>query len=158
MKTYLNKEERNKYCVMALAAGEIGEILKKWQNNLTNDEHRSLKMAQTYIFKWMDSIKARVDQDFIQQLLRDCKCSEILVLPKFEAIRETQKRKLEDKYVQVEKETILDLADNALVGCHNCTKKDFKECNLRQVFMTLEVEAYDPTADGYCQYCIIKGQ
>jgi len=151
MKSYLNKAERENYCVMALSAGVADEILKNWTNNLTADEHKFLKMAQTYIYKFMDSIKARVDKDFVRQLLRDGHSSEILVLPKLRAQREFKERKLDDGFIQVNKDTILNLAEHALIGCEGCTK-DYTKCDLRQAYMELEIEAFNPDAKDKCQY------
>lgn len=153
MKSYLNKKEREDYCVVALVAGKLEEMFTSWSNNLSPAEHRALSMAKTYIFKFMDSIQARMDKDFTKQLMRDLRSSEILVLPKFEAQREFEKRKLDDGFVQISKETILNLAENALYGCEDCTK-DYKQCDLRQTFMALEIEPFDYTAKDKCQYKI----
>lgn len=154
MKTYLNRAEREDYCVIALAAGKLEEMLKNWEKNLTPQEHRDLTTSKSYIYKFMDSIKNRVDKDFTPQLIRDLKCSEILVMPKWEAIQEQKDRKLEDGFVQVNKETILNLAGNALSGCKGCTKKDFRNCDLRQAFIELEIDPYDYKAKDICQYKI----
>lgn len=151
MKTYLNKEEREKYCVMALATGEINGILDRWKNNLTTEEHKSIKMAQTYIYKWMDSVNARMSEDFTKQLLRDCNSSEIMVLPTLQAQREFKNRTLEDGFIQISKDTILNLAEHALMGCEHCDK-DYKTCDLRQTYQELEIEPFDWEASGRCEY------
>jgi hypothetical protein len=153
MKTYLNRAERERYCVVALSAAILGKILEEWENNLTKDEHRAIKTAQTYIFKFMDSVKNRMDNDFIHQLIRDIKSSEIQVLPTLAAKREYEKRSIEDEHVQVNRETILNLAEHALIGCEGCKKdKDFRKCDLRQVYMELGIEPFDFEASNKCQY------
>lgn len=151
MKSYLNKSEREDYCVIALAAGKIEHMLKDWEKNLTPDEHKALCMAKTYIYKFMDNIKDRMDESFVRQLIRDIKSSEILVLPTLDAQREFSKRKLNNEFAQVNKDTILNLAEHALIGCEECTKCDWNKCDLRETFMGLNIEPYSPEAKG-CQY------
>jgi hypothetical protein len=151
LKAYLNRREREDYCVISLAVGKTEEMLKSWENNLTADEHKALSMTKTYIYKFMDSIQRRLGPDFVKQLVRDLNSSEIMILPKLQAKREYQKRDGDDGFIEVEKETILNLAEGALCGCAGCTK-DYTICDLRNVFMTLEIEPADYEAINKCQY------
>lgn len=157
MKTYLNRTGRNDYCVIALAAAKTEEMLKTWEKNLTSSEHKALSMAKTYIFKFMDSIQTRMDKNFVEQLIRDLKSSEILVLPKLQAQREFRNRKLDDGFVQVDRDTILNLAEHALTGCESCNKCDWRECDLRQVYMELDIDPFNPEATD-CQYKVNYGK
>jgi len=154
MKLYMNKKERENFCVISLVAGIIDDILRD-STDISKEEHRDLKTAQTWIYKFMDSIIKRKEKDTVEQILRDIKTSEIMVLPKLQAQLEWERRKEKLGYIHVNRDTLLDMAENALIGCENCTKKDYKECSLRKCFMELEIEPYDLNAEG-CQYKVVK--
>lgn len=154
MKTYLNRKERENYCFVAALAGTLDEILQTWKG--TKEEHKYLKMGQTWVYKWMDAVMARIGVDLAEQLKRDIKSSQILMLPNEQAKikwREAEKEEKEGSVI-VNKETLLNLAEHALIGCENCNRKDYQNCDLRQVFVSLNIEPFDYEAINKCQYKI----
>ena len=153
LKTYLNKQERDDLKA-SLANLDIDEkILDTW--GLKTNEHKYLKLSVTYKYKWLDSLLGRLGEDLAKQLLRDLKSNEVLVLPKLQVQKEIQKREEMFKAIEVDKDTLLDLAENALVGCENCNK-DYTKCRLRKIFLELEIEPFDCYAVNKCQYKVEK--
>jgi len=153
LRNYFNRAEKEKTLSLSSVVEIMDDMLKTFP--MTKTEHKYLATAKTSILKWLDSVFARIDGDLAQQLLKMLKSYEILLLPKLQVKTEVEKRKKIFNAVTVNRDTLLDMAENALIGCENCTKKDYKECSLRKCFMELEIEPYDLNAEG-CQYKVVK--
>lgn len=151
MKTYMSRKERENVCVLFLVASAVDEMLEKW-TDLTKEEHKAIKTVQTWIYKFMDSIMNRKDRDVALQLKRDIQNSEIMILPKYEAKKEWERREEQAKYIEVKRDTLLNLAEHALIGCEGCTRKDYYNCDLREAFIKLDIEPFDYEAVDKCQY------
>lgn len=155
MKTYMSKKERENVCVLFLVASAVDEMLEKW-TDLTKEEHKAIKTVQTWIYKFMDSIMNRKNKDVALQLKRDIQNSEIMILPKYQAQKEWERREEQAKYIEVKRDTLLNLAEHALIGCEGCARKDYYNCDLRETFMKLDIEPFDYEAKNECQYKIVK--
>jgi hypothetical protein len=149
MKDYLNKFENNEFMVMNSVlqsilgvnnAGFDGPKLKsmreEWakRDNLTKDEHKSLKMAETYMGKFIMSVYNRLskkEQELIQKKL--LKYSFKLV-DDFTLQQVNRDIKDKMKHAVMPRQQFYDwCVDIMEVKCNGCTK-DWNTCDLHQVF------------------------
>jgi hypothetical protein len=156
IKTYLNRQERDDLKASLANLDTDEKILNTWE--LRTNEHKYLKLSVTYKYKWLDSLLSRLGEDLAKQLLRDLKSNEVVVLPKLQAEKEIRRREEAAKYVEVKRETLLNLAEHALIGCENCKRKDYYNCDLRDAFVKLNIEPFDCYAVDKCQYSVEKGK
>lgn len=147
MKDYLSADEKNQIMVfmsiLQVMSGNRGingpklmSVLQDWdqRGNLTKDEHKNLKLAETYLSKFCKGVYNRLnDREKVQIDKR---------LQKFDF------RLVDDYTMQKIQREINDRMVNAAVprqlfykwceeimncNCKGCTK-DWKECELHQVF------------------------
>lgn len=154
-KTYLNKAQKEDTCILSLIAEQGQYALDTWGKDMTKEERKYLKTSITYALKWLDSIMNRIGKDLAEQLVRLLKTSEIILLPKYEAQKEWNRRKEMFKAIEVDRDTLLDMAEHALIGCENCNK-DYTKCRLRETFVELGIEPFDYYAVNKCQYRVEK--
>lgn len=149
MRDYLNSHETNQYMVLAsvlqLMEGKrntgvngpkIGTMLEEWKtkDNLTKDEHRSLKTADTYLKKFIESVYDRLspkEQKALDKRLRkfDFRLVDDFTLQKIN-------RDVSDRMVNavVPREQFNDWCEQIMnVQCNSCTK-DCNICPLYEVF------------------------
>lgn len=162
MKDYLNADEKNQIMVfmsiLQIMSGNRGingpkliTVLEDWnkRGNLTKDEHKSLKFAETYLTKFCKSVYDRLnDKEKVQIDKR---------LQKFDF------RLVDDYTMQKIQRNINNHMENAAVprqqfykwceeimdcNCKGCTK-DWKDCELHQVFD----ENFIPESTWYLDNC-----
>jgi hypothetical protein len=145
MKDYLNADEKNQIMVLMsiklLIEGEskdskMGNMLEAWmkRNNMTKDEHKSLKTALTYLEKFTSSVFERLsfkEQETLKKKLRkfDFRLVDDYVLQKIyrdinnKRVNAVMPRALFYRWC----EEIMDL------HCKGCSK-NWNECELHEVF------------------------
>lgn len=149
MKEYLNGTEKNQYMVLKSIAqmmdgkrhGEgagikLGTMLEEWKNhdNMTKDEHKNLKMAMTYLNKFLDSVNARLnqrEQDIIAKKLVkfDFRLMDDFTMKKI--FRDIQERMVN---AVVPREQFYDWTNEIMaIKCNGCTKS-CNECELHKIF------------------------
>lgn len=150
MKKYLNAEQRNQFLVLVSILqtftgnrnmtrknpGEIQTILEQWDksDNLTKDEHRSLKMVGTYLNKFCESVFERMDPKEKKQLDKRMDKFDFRLVDDY-TLKKIY-RDMQDKYVNavVPRELFNKFCEEIMfVKCHNC-KKCYGECELYDVF------------------------
>lgn len=146
MKDYLNAEEKNQFMVLCSVLqifkgvrnmgiknpAEIKTMLEDWNSrgNLTKDEHRSLKMAGTYINKFCESVYERLGDKEKFEIERrlgkfDFRLVDDYTLKKVYKQIQTEFEKQEEYRTFAEE--IMD------IRCKGCTK-DYKQCELYKLF------------------------
>lgn len=148
MKDYLNTQERNQLMVfMSLLqlmegrrngfdAVKIGTMMEEWskRNNMTKEEHKYLKTSNTYLKKFITSVRDRLskkEKDVLEKKLAkfDFRLVDDFTLSQVH-------RDMSDKMVNaiLPRQQFYDWCKNIMeVKCNGCTK-DWKECDLHEVF------------------------
>ncbi|MCR3760398.1 hypothetical protein KYB31_15580 [Clostridium felsineum] len=147
MKDYLNADEKNQLMVFmsilqvmdgnrGINGPKIVSVLEDWskRKNLTKEEHKNLKYANTYLSKFCESVYNRLNDKEQKQLDKRLK--------KFDF------RLVDDYTLQKVYRDMSDRMQNAVVpreqfnnwceeimerNCNECNK-DWKECRLHEVF------------------------
>lgn len=149
MKDYLNAEEKNHIMVIGALirmmnrventgkdGPRIQNIIDSWtkSNNLTKDEQRSLKMAQTYLEKFFDSVTSRMNPKEQDQLKKKLSKFDFRLIDDFTL--EKVYRDMRDKLVNaaVPRDQFCTWCDEIMHhNCNGCTKH-WEGCELHQVF------------------------
>jgi hypothetical protein len=147
MKDYLNNEERNQImvimAVLQMVTGEkkmLGvdkkDMLKDWssRNNLTKEEHKSLKFAQTYLKKFCESIYKRMGKQEQEALSKKIARFDFRLVDDYtlqKVCRDLQNRL---KNAVVPREQFGNWCRDIMeVHCKGCTKH-YPECELHTYF------------------------
>lgn len=168
LKDYLNSEELNDFMTIGMLLETSGDILESkidekvitlgkiriaWdtRGNLSKEEHKAIKTAETYLTKAYRSILNRLSKNEAIKIQRRLNTSYIRILDKYTI--DKINRETADKYknaviprVQFEDwcEVIMQ------VKCKGCTK-DRQACKLREVFEDNFVPESDWGLDN-CRY------
>lgn len=149
MRDYLNSTEKNQFMVMnsvlqmvigirnqGVDGPKLKTMREEWtkRDNMTKDEHKSLKMAETYMSKFIMSVYNRLsskEQEQIQKKLLkyDFKLVDDFTLQKVN-------RDIKDKmaYAIVPRQQFYDLCVDVMdQKCKGCTK-NWNTCELHEVF------------------------
>jgi hypothetical protein len=149
MRDYLNSIEKNQFMVMnsvlqmVLGVRNMGvdgpklkTMREEWskRNNMTKEEHKNLKMAETYMGKFIMSVYNRLDKKEQEQINKkllkyDFKLVDDYTLQKVN-------RDIKDKRINaaVPRKQFEDWCSEIMeVKCNGCTK-DWNTCDLHQVF------------------------
>jgi hypothetical protein len=149
MRDYLNSVEKNQFMVinsaLQMAIGirnqgvdgpKLKTIREEWskRDNMTKEEHKSLKMAETYLSKFIMSVYNRLslkDQEQIQKKLLkyDFKLVDDFTLKQIN-------RDIKDRMVNavMPRQQFYDWCVEVMnVKCNGCTK-DWNTCELHQAF------------------------
>lgn len=164
MRDYLNSIEKNQFMVMnsvlQMAIGirntgvdgpKLKTMREEWskRGNMTKDEHKSLKMAETYLSKFIMSVYNRLspkEQEQIQKKLMkyDFKLVDDYTLKQVN-------RDIKDKMANavMQRQLFYDwCVDIMEVKCNGCTK-DWNTCDLHTVFD----ENFVPESGFDCKNC-----
>lgn len=149
MRDYLNSTEKNQFMVMnsvlqmvigirnmGVNGPKLKTMREEWmkRDNMTKEEHKSLKMAETYMSKFVMSVYNRLSpkeqEQFQKKLLKyDFKLIDDYTLKQVH-------RDIKDKMVNaiVPRQQFYDWClDIMNMKCNGCTK-DWNTCDLYQVF------------------------
>lgn len=149
MRDYLNSLETNQFMVIlaltqllegkrntGINPPKISTMLEEWakKDNLTKDEHRSLKTANTYLKKFVESVYERLSPK--EQKIIDRKIMKFDFRLVDDYTLQKVYRDMSDKMVNavVPRGQFEDWCEQIMsVNCNGCTK-DWNTCNLHQVF------------------------
>jgi len=149
MRDYLNSNEKNQFMVLSSILQNIEGIrnegtdgpkivhmLEAWKarDNMTKDEHRSLKMAETYLRKFVNSVFDRQSSKEQETIVKKLRKYDFRLVDDYtmQQIHRDMKDKL--KHAVVPREQFYnwcrDIMDSKCNGC----EKDWNTCDLHQVF------------------------
>ncbi len=147
MKDYLNAEERNQLMVfmsiLQMFSGNRGitsapgkNIVEDWtsRNNMAKDEQRSIKMAQTYLKKFCESVQDRMHPREQEQITKKLEKFDFRLIDDFTL--QKVYRDMKDRLVNavVPREQFCTWCNEIMYqNCDGCTKH-FSECELHEVF------------------------
>lgn len=149
MRDYLNSSEKNQFMIIqsivqmmdglrnsGVDGPKISSMLEDWskRDNMTKDEHKNLKTAETYLRKFLSSVYERLskkDQEQIKKKLMkfDFKLIDDYTLKQID-------RDIKDKLANavVPRQQFYDWCSEIMsVKCNGCTK-DWNTCQLYEVF------------------------
>lgn len=164
MRDYLNSNEKNQFMVMqsivqmidglrnaGVDGPKISSMLEEWsnRNNMTKEEHKNLKTAETFLRKFLAAVYERLsqkEQDLIKKKLLkfDFKLVDDYTLKQVH-------RDISDRFINaaVPREQFYDwCAEIMNVKCQGCTK-DWNTCQLHTVFE----ENFVPESGFDCENC-----
>lgn len=168
LKNYLNSEELNDFMLIGTLLdtcssiinstidpkhSTIGKIRIAWdtRGNLSKEEHKSIKMAETYLTKAYTSILNRLSKDEVIKISKRLSSYNLRILDKFTI--DKINRESGDKYKNavIPRELFENWCEEIMeVKCKGCNK-DRQACKLREVFEDNFVPEADWGLDN-CRY------
>ncbi len=164
MRDYLNSIEKNQFMVLQsvlqLIEGKrndgkdgpkINKILDQWKerNNMTKEEHKNLKTAETFLKKFLTSVYGRLSKK--EQNLIDKKIMKFDFKLVDDYTLKQVHRDISDRFVNavVPREQFYIWCEKIMtIECNGCTKNG-NECELNQVFE----DNFVPESGFDCQNC-----
>lgn len=156
MKDYLRNSERTQLLYFKKYLDNTEDMIKDWENNLTKDEKKSLKMCLTWGLKAFESIINRQNDTAVKTFTNSLKDSYIKVADKFtiDMYRKELKSALDASYE--ENEDYYNLVELIMEkNCLDC-KLHGAEC---EIYQELEVHCVpSPTLEKEhnCKYAYVK--
>lgn len=135
-KDYLTSQECLEIMMIVSLQQTICRMIDSWveRGATTTLEGKSLKMARTYISKFLESIFTRLSKEEIKKLNRKMEINTVRLYDKYEL--DSLNKKIESTY----EKTVLDsdqyclLCENIMdVNCKDCNK-DYKSCDIYTLF------------------------
>jgi hypothetical protein len=154
MKRYLNVEEKNQVAILNSFVYFMENCIDKW-HTLNRDKKllKNARMAKTWTVKAIKTLLESLDNDEKKKVNKYIKRMHVVVRTKPEAQRELQRLKELDSTVVIDREDFINLCSFAIFNCMECTKKDYKNCKLRDILMDNEIDPMDEYAEPtQCQY------
>lgn len=147
---YLKNQDKEILVYLACIFGYFStNIDKSFLNDVEKDYAKE-------IIKHLDllisSINKRLDKDFTKVLLKVIKETEVMLVPKQEALRLKHVNKTLKTEILVN--DLEEMAGLLLDNCNMCSVKNYKKCRFRQIFMRVGIDKFDSEAIGVCQYKI----
>lgn len=164
MRDYLNANERNQFMsIMATmqsiqgvrtidgSAPKIQTMREDWsgRNNLSKEEHKNLKMAETYLKKFIEGVYGRLNPKEQQQIAKKIMKFDYRLIDDF-TLKQIY-RDIQDRMTNavVPREQFHDWCEQIMdIHCNGC-KKDWSTCSLYQVFD----ENFIPESSFNCSNC-----
>jgi hypothetical protein len=150
MRDYLNSFEKNQFMVLisilqlmdgtrnnsGVDGPKIGTMLQEWtsRNNMTKHEHKSLKMSETYLKKFVSSVYDRLSPKEQQVIDKKILKFDFKLVDDF-TLKQVM-RDIKDKmnHAVMPRQQFYDWTCEIMqVKCNGCTK-DWNTCDLHQVF------------------------
>lgn len=172
LKDYLNSEELNDFMLIGTLLDTtanivnstipdklktLGKIRIAWdtRGNLTKEEHKSIKTAETYLTKAYSSILNRLNKDEAIKIGKRLSSFNFRILDKYTL--DKLNRETNDKFINaiVPREQFMDWCEEIMeVKCKGCTQ-DRQACKLREVFEENFIQEADWGLDN-CRYAYNK--
>jgi hypothetical protein len=149
MRDYLNASEKNQFMVLQsilqLTEGKrndgvdgpkIGTMLEEWmkRDNMTKEEHKNLKTAETYLRKFLTSVYERQSMKQKSEIDKKIMKYDFKLVDDF-TLKQVH-RDIADRFVNaaVPRQQFNDWCSEIMnVKCNGCTK-NWNECELHTVF------------------------
>lgn len=177
MKDYLNQSETNDFMCIGYLLDTAGSILgierssknpmsiekvrAGWadRGNLTKEEHKSLKMAETYLSKFYTSVLARMSRNEAAKVYKRLTRYTVKFMDEFTLNLLNVQLGREFEVVKIEREQYQQWCEEIMnVNCKNCTKHH-DECKLCSLFENTLIPESQWNLDN-CRYAyaeIVKG-
>lgn len=159
MKTYLNRQEKEDYVMLAATQVAADGIIQRWgdHDNLTTQERARLRTAVTHIKQTMSAIANRLAPDQRMALVRAAKGTHCICVPNERQTTFNRRMEQEEstEKVLVLKDTLDALAEMAIDKCCcPCLHAEDKEnCPCRLAFLELDIPVYDENPnEGVCPW------
>jgi hypothetical protein len=149
MRDYLNAVEKNQFMVMnsvlQLAIGirntgvdgpKLQTMREEWskRDNMTKDEHKSLKMAETYLSKFIMSVYNRLSPKEQEQIQKKLMKYDFKLVDDFTLKQVNRDIKDKIQNAVMPRQQFYDWSCEIMQAkCHGCTK-NWNECDLYEVF------------------------
>ena len=122
------------------------------RDSLNKEEKKSIRTAETLLYKALNSIFDRLGKDFVKRLYADIKDSDIFVMPKVRAQKTKEEFLKQGDVVCCDLNDLYGLAEIALLKCNGCEGENYEECKLRGYLLDINIPAYNEYATNKCQY------
>lgn len=152
MKNYLSSGEREKYLLTAKLMDSIDEMIEWAERDvISKEERKNLKMASTLIYKSLNSIIDRLNQDAKRALANALDSSGVCLTNEY-GISQYKKKKVADEEAAFEEnKDYYDLVEAVCFNeCNGCTKEGTK-CDYYKLWEELYIsDMGDPF--GNCRF------
>lgn len=149
MKRYLNKTEKYEVAVFLNFLTYLEKFVVK-QKQLDRPT-QWYKTATTFLSKAVNETMATLDADEARLARHTFAKMHLVLRTTKEAIQDMKEMVDEDSVVQLKNDQFLTLCSFALGSCSKCICNDFRNCELRELFMEYDIEPMSTETDG-CQY------
>lgn len=136
MKSYLNAQEMNDFMLIGVLLDSAAKIRKGWgdRGNLTKEEHRAVKTAETYLTKFYESVITRLGEKESLKIHKRLSDFELKIMDRYTLQRMRGQWQEEMKISHVDRVEFEDWCEQIMIiKCKGCTK-NYEECNLHDVF------------------------
>lgn len=164
MRDYLNSVEKNQFMVMnsvlQMALGirnqgtdgpKLKTLREEWmkRENMTKDEHKSLKMAETYLGKFIMSVYNRLSKKEQEQIQKKLMKYDFKLVDDYSMKQVNRDVNDKLKNAVMPRQQFYDWCVEIMeVKCNGCTK-DWHTCDLHQAFD----DNFVPESDFGCSNC-----
>jgi hypothetical protein len=164
MRDYLNAVEKNQFMVLqsvvqlmdglrnsGVDGPKIASMLEEWtsRNNMTKEEHKNLKTAETFLRKFLASVYERLSPKEQEQIKKKLIKFDFKLVDDF-TLKQVN-RNIKDRFMNaaVPREQFFNWCCEIMqVKCQGCTK-DWNQCDLHEVFN----ENFVPESGFDCKNC-----
>jgi hypothetical protein len=149
VRDYLNSVEKNQFMVMnsilqlaigirntGVAGPKLKTMREEWtkRENMTKEEHRSLKMVETYLEKFIMSVYNRLSPKEQEQIQKKLMKYDFKLVDDYTLKQVSRDIKDKLQYAVMPREQFYEWTSEMMeVKCKGCTK-DYKTCDLYDVF------------------------
>lgn len=152
----LGSKARQNIMELYAVEGILDTVLQTWPSTKTFGSEKELlknfRMAYTYVKKGIDILHPKIDPYDLNAMVKLLRQNRLELIPTEEYL---QKMKLvkETKYC-INPAVARDMAEGIIQAfCnHDCKKKDFQGCEIRNVFIGWGIEPYREVTEKICQY------
>jgi hypothetical protein len=136
LKDYLNAAEMNSFMFVTYLLETISMMREDWTKrcNITKEEHRALKTAETNLLKFHDNVLARLSNSELVKITKKRSKFKVRILDNFtmDMLERDFKKKLVNAVVP--RDQFQDWTEQMMeVTCKNCTKHH-DSCRLHEIF------------------------
>lgn len=157
LKDYFNNQETNEFLWLLITSMNMKQYRHNFavHGTITSDEHKNLKMSETYMRKFIESVKARLDTKALKKIEERSMKYEIKIIDYYTRKRLYGEWEREMKTIKMPREQYYDwcveIMDRKCLEC----KKHHSECSLHELF---EGTLIPESSWGFpnCRYAYIK--
>lgn len=151
-KNYLNSAECLDFMMLSSLMAHLDQMVDNWcaRQVVSSDESRSLKMANTYVKKFLSSLLGRLDNKEKEKIDRKMKTNTVRLYDRYTIDKLNRESENTLKNTVVDRELFDKFCEEIMdVRCRNCNK-EWVDCELHTLFE----ENLIPEPTGYdCKNC-----
>ncbi|KXZ40032.1 hypothetical protein SAMN05661008_01508 [Alkalithermobacter thermoalcaliphilus JW-YL-7 = DSM 7308] len=136
MKNYLNREEANDFMLTGVLLDTVSRIRTEWsgRNFITKEEHKNLKLAETYLTKYYKAVLERLGKKEAEKVFKRLGDFELKIMDRYMLNRLRGQWENELQVAHLKREEFEDWCEQIMhIKCKNCSL-DYNNCNLYDVF------------------------